>query len=137
MLSTENFKKLFKGYYSLEDVIDYFRGMIRYRLWNSKYYFFIPLHIREQINFRIEVMDKDCFENGTCKLCGCMTTALQMANKACEKPCYPHMLNKKDWKSFKSNLAVYDIHTKLLWQLTRKGMLIKKEIKYEYCKKSR
>ena len=39
MLSTENFKKLFKGYYSLEDVIDYFRGMIRYRLWNSKYYF--------------------------------------------------------------------------------------------------
>lgn len=45
-------------------------------------------------------MDKDCLKNGSCKLCGCKTTALQMANKPCNKPCYPPMLNCSQWKDF-------------------------------------
>lgn len=28
---------------------------------------------------------------------GCTTTALQMANKACDKPCYPRMLTRSEW----------------------------------------
>jgi hypothetical protein len=47
-------------------------------------------------------MDKECYENGSCKMCGCNTTALQMANKACPKPCYPKMISKKEWKEFKT-----------------------------------
>jgi len=54
-------------------------------------------HIREQIEFRIYIMDHECYEQGSCKLCGCPTTKLQMANKACDKPCYPEMYSKKEW----------------------------------------
>ena len=46
-------------------------------------------------------MDKKCYNDGTCKLCGCITTALQMCNKPCDKPCYPVMMNKRLWNNFK------------------------------------
>ena len=46
-------------------------------------------------------MDTECYEQGSCKICHCDTTALQMANKACGKPCYPKMMNKADWLEFK------------------------------------
>ncbi len=54
-------------------------------------------HIKEQIDYRIEVMDRDCYNQGSCIICGCSTTALQMADKACDKPCYPPMMKKKEW----------------------------------------
>lgn len=43
-------------------------------------------------------MDPECYVKGQCKMCGCTTTALQMANKSCPKPCYPKMMNRKQWK---------------------------------------
>ena len=46
-------------------------------------------------------MDPECYEEGYCKMCGCNTTALQMADKPCNKPCYPKMMGKKDWENFK------------------------------------
>lgn len=58
-------------------------------------------HIREQIDWRIEVMDKECYNAGSCKMCGCETTALQMANKACDKPCYPKMMTQWEWDWYK------------------------------------
>jgi hypothetical protein len=45
-------------------------------------------------------MDQECFFAGQCKMCGCQTTALQMASKACDKPCYPTMMDKKEWHRF-------------------------------------
>ena len=42
-------------------------------------------------------MDTKCYTAGECKLCGCETTALQMANKQCDKPCYPPMMSKGKW----------------------------------------
>ena len=98
-----HWKKLIKGEYSLKDVIDYFRGTIRYYLYYHDFDYLIRKHIKEQYLMRIKVMDTDCRMNGYCKLCGCKTTALQMANKSCEKPCYPKMVNKKTWNEFKSN----------------------------------
>lgn len=83
----------------------YIQGKLRYKLYYSYYKFLIPTHIREQIDYRIKMMDKECYNNGACKICGCETTALQMANKACPKPCYPKMVNKRKWnrqKQFKS-----------------------------------
>jgi len=62
--------------------------------------FLVRWYIRQQIAFRVAVMDSECYENGSCKLCGCKTVALQMADKACEKPCYPPMLSKQDWERF-------------------------------------
>jgi len=57
-------------------------------------------HIVEQIQWRIAKMDVDCYTEGSCKLCGCETPALQMANKACDKPCYPEMMTKKEWQKY-------------------------------------
>ena len=75
----------------------YIQGNIRYELFYSKFKWLLPKHIEEQIMYRINSMDIDCYNEGSCKMCGCKTTALQMANKACDKPCYPFMLSKKSW----------------------------------------
>lgn len=63
----------------------------------------VPLHIREQIEWRIKKMDQKCLSNGACLLCGCSTPGLQMANDMCDKPCYPDMMDKLNWEEFKMN----------------------------------
>lgn len=87
------------------NIMAYIQGNIRYKLYYSRFKFLIRIHIREQIDFRIRFMDKECYENGMCKLCGCSTTALQMANKQCDKPCYPPIVNANDWLFFKRGYA--------------------------------
>ena len=82
---------------TLKNITAYIQGNLRYKLYYSKFAFLIRPHIKQQIDVRINSMDKQCYDEGQCKLCGCQTTALQMANKACDKPCYPRMLNKKEW----------------------------------------
>lgn len=85
----------------LIDVWHYFVGNLRYKLYYSKKWKkLIRPHILQQIEFRIMVMDTQCYSRGSCKLCGCETTALQMANKACDKPCYPSMMTEFQWNWF-------------------------------------
>lgn len=88
----------------ISDIFAYIQGYTRYQIFYSPFGWLMRKHIFEQIVWRINVMDIECFEQGSCKICGCDTTALQMANKACPKPCYPKMMNKKDWLSFKEQL---------------------------------
>lgn len=87
---------------TIKNIISYIQGNIRYKLYYSKFSFLIPRHIREQIEYRIYKMDRECYNQGSCKMCGCKTTALQMANKQCDKPCYPKMMNRREWKNFKN-----------------------------------
>ena len=90
-------------------MIAYLQGNLRYKLWYSKYLkWIIRKHIREQIEFRIDFMKPDCYNNGVCLICQCTTTALQMANKACDAPCYPEMMVKRDWNIFKEGHVVFD-----------------------------
>lgn len=93
----------------------YVQGNLRYKLFYSIFAFMIPNYIHEQIVARIKSMDKDCYNNGVCKLCGCATTALQMANKACEKPCYPKIQSKKDWQAMKQGFLL--LSDKIVWEL--------------------
>lgn len=87
---------------TFKNVLAYIQGNVRYQLFYSKHLKkLIRLHIFEQISYRIKVMDKECLAKGECKLCGCETTALQMADKACNKPCYPPMMSKEVWKAYK------------------------------------
>ena len=86
---------------TLKEKIDYFRAQIRYWAFTREYFWLVPKHIQEQYNWRLYKMDAQCFEQGECKLCGCDTTKLQFANRACDKPCYPRMKNKKNWKQYK------------------------------------
>lgn len=76
----------------------FIQGHTREILFYSKFKFLIRRHIKEQIEFRFKVMDKECFAQGSCKICGCSIPALTMSNKECDKPCYPPMLSKKKWK---------------------------------------
>ncbi len=99
----------------LKNIFYYMQGNLRYKLFYSKFAFLIPKYIREQIEFRINSMDKKCFDDGACKICGCSTTALQMANKACPKPCYPKMQIRKVWNQMKSNPSVFTIDGEDKW----------------------
>lgn len=97
--------KLLTFKYSISEIIDYFRANFRYWCYYNDdldIKALLPEHIKEQIDFRINVMmDRECFDSGQCKVCGCSTTQLQMANKACDGHCYPVMVDKDTWESFK------------------------------------
>jgi hypothetical protein len=101
------------------DIYSYFQGNIRYWLYYNMPYLIRP-HILKQINYRIEVMNKDCYTKGSCVMCGCNTTMLQMADKQCSKPCYPPMLNKKQTRIFFSTGIIkiknktYELETRFL-----------------------
>lgn len=97
-----------KAEISLRNIKAYLQGTIRYKLYYSRFKFLIPKHIREQIDARISSMDRECYNQGQCKLCGCQTTALQMANKACDKPCYPKMISKNVWRVVKMYKEIFD-----------------------------
>lgn len=116
-MKKEHWIKLFIFKYSIHDIIDYFRANIRYRLYYSKFKWLIPIHIQEQIDFRINVMmDKECYTTGSCKVCGCTTTNLQMANKACEDNCYPTLISYFRWNSFKKRGTI--IEQEYIWKNT-------------------
>jgi hypothetical protein len=72
---------------------------------------------------RVDAMKPDCYNQGSCVLCGCSTPALQLANKPCDNPCYPAMMNKRDWDKFKKGVPGYDQKTNLVWWM-KKGELI-------------
>ncbi len=90
----------------IKDVIAYIQGNVRYKLYYSKYSWLIPGYIKEQIMSRIGSMRLECFEQGSCVECGCRTTHLQMANKACDGNCYPIMVGKSKWQYMKKGNIV-------------------------------
>ena len=96
----------------MNKIFDYLQGNIRYKLYYSKYFnFLIPSHIKEQYRYRLNSMDEECLNNGSCKECGCKTTHLQFANKACGGLCYPKFKNRKSWKKlvgYKNHIYEYD-----------------------------
>lgn len=89
---------------NIKNIFYYIQGNLRYKLYYGEFKFLNKLmrtHIKEQIDLRIKLMDRECYYNGSCKMCGCGTTELQMCNKACENKCYLPMMNKKEWFYFK------------------------------------
>lgn len=110
---------LIKGKYSLAEVVDYFRAEFRYSIYYKyqKLSFLLRDHIKEQIDFRIDVMmDRECYEQGQCKICGCTTPDLQFTNASCKGNCYPPIMNKTQWKFFKEYAGHYsDEATRTQW----------------------
>lgn len=83
---------------TVRNIWAYIQGNLRYKLYYSNTWgWLMRKHIREQIDWRIHIMDRECYKTGSCKLCGCHTTQLQMANKRCDKPCYPTIMSKGTW----------------------------------------
>lgn len=110
MTLLEGLKKIVRKESPPIDIWHYFIGNYRYKLYYSsckkaycakpKKHKLMRQHIWEQIAYRIQKMNRDCFRNGQCIKCGCDTTQLQMANKPCEGLEYPPMMNNKHWKEF-------------------------------------
>lgn len=100
---------------------DYFLGNYRYYLYYSKIgmgidlSWFIRLHIHQQIDYRIDSMNRECYASGSCIKCGCQTTALQMADRACDGQCYPKMMGEQKWKFIKSGGHIKEGN--LLWAI--------------------
>jgi hypothetical protein len=105
------FKQILKGERSIVDIFYYFQGKIRYKLFYSRFKGLLSTHIKEQILYRIGVMNPICRKQGSCIKCGCETTALQMCNKACDGNCYPPMMNAVDWNCKSS----YKIDEDTIW----------------------
>lgn len=92
---------------TLKNIFYYFQGNLRYRLYYSKHFkWLVRKHIQEQYLYRVNAMREECFNTGSCVVCGCQTTHLQFANKPCEGNCYIKMLNKKDWENIKKRVIL-------------------------------
>lgn len=83
----------------MKDAYYYLQGKIRYWM-HYNYPRMIRPHITEQIVARVLSMNKKCYNDGSCKECGCTTTALQMCNKPCDGDCYPRMMSAYEWARF-------------------------------------
>ena len=82
------------------DVWYFLQGHLREMLYYSKLKFLIRKHIQEQFEWRLKVMDKECYSNGQCKICSCSIPALTFSDKQCEGKCYYPMMSKKKWKEY-------------------------------------
>lgn len=88
----------------------------RYRITSSDKvrrflgYILLRDHIIGQIEYRIKWMNQDCYNEGSCRLCGCETPHLQCANRSCEKPCYPTMMTASQWKQYINGSSYKDIN---------------------------
>lgn len=100
---------------TLKNIFYFIQGHIRYELYYSKFVWLIRNHIREQIEVRINSMNKECYNQGSCIKCGCKTTHLQMSNKACKGLCYPSMMNKRKWNLLKNKKIV--VRDSKVWML--------------------
>jgi hypothetical protein len=103
--------------YSISNIKAYLVGKLRYRCYDNAWSMFMRKHILEQIDHRLSWMDAACYNNGACGLCGCETPALQMANKACDRPCYPNMMSRSQWKAFKQGWTFFDQEQQMQWQI--------------------
>lgn len=63
-------------------------------------------HIKEQIIWRrgeVAMKSPECWREGHCIQCGCFIVEKTTADMGCENEpfCYPEMMDKKTWQSFK------------------------------------
>lgn len=77
--------------------------------------FDMPQHIYEQIIWRrtqVHFNSPMCWYSGKCKVCGCDILGKTMEDRACSisehpdllakrKPCYPEMMEEKEWEIYK------------------------------------
>lgn len=86
--------RIINGQLTLEDIKSYIVGT--YRTLALKYGLPVRKHIKQQFQMRRKLA-AECEELGHCKVCGCKTPDLFMADKACEGGCYEPMMTKKQW----------------------------------------
>ena len=64
-----------------------------------------PAYIKEQIWYRLSVMNPACIEKKACIMCGCEFLGLSMIEDACKGNCYPKIMTLNIWDMFKSTYS--------------------------------
>ena len=101
----------------IKNIWYYIQGNVRKFLYYN-FKILLPRHIIEQIEFRLKLTDKACYNQGFCEICGCNIPGLQMANKSCPKPCYPKIMDRLTWRLFYYSGETVTIK-KDVWKLSR------------------
>lgn len=65
----------------------------------------LPDHIKEQVIWRISVMDENCLKNRECP-CECEVPGKQFEDRECEEMCYPMMMEPHIWETFKEKIGI-------------------------------
>ena len=97
---------------TFKNVKAFIQGYYRYYMYTWFKTKLLREHIVNQYETRLNSVDKKCLNDGQCKLCGCAVPQLLWADKACDKPCYPPMMSKKNWYNFIGNKDWILINTK-------------------------
>jgi hypothetical protein len=75
-----------------------------YRKITDEFFDSLDEHIKEQVVFRkalVQLKKPECIAKGECINCGCAIPDLFYADKSCDLLCYPKMMSKENWESFK------------------------------------
>lgn len=88
---------------TFKNVKAFIQGYYRYYMYIWFKTKLLREHIVSQYRTRLNSVDKKCLADGQCKLCGCAVPQLLWADKACDKPCYPPMMDKITWNKFFQN----------------------------------
>lgn len=76
-----------------------------YRKIEDEFFNSLDDHIKEQVIFRkalVQLKKPECIAKGECIKCGCAIPDLFYADKSCDMFCYPKMMSKENWESFKT-----------------------------------
>ena len=113
---------------TFKNVKAFIQGYYRYYMYTWFKTKLLREHIVNQYETRLNSVDKKCLNDGQCKLCGCAVPQLLWADKACDKPCYPHMMNKSTWEYYKKNffMPFHDEETDKFWTINLKSKTFKK-----------
>jgi hypothetical protein len=100
--------KIGKYNFTLKNIKSFIQGKTRMlveRFGNE--FFSLDEHIKEQIVWRETKSNNECINNKECK-CGCPLPDMFFADKACEDECYPVMMTKEEWETYKTNNLLND-----------------------------
>jgi hypothetical protein len=117
---------------TLENIYAFFEGWLRWILWvNPKVRkLLMRNHIIEQIQYRMNSINSECYKNGSCIHCGCMIPQLLMSSKSCGGDCYPTLKNKKNWKTIlEEDMIIRKKDLTTFWHLNKtKKIFLKRRI---------
>jgi hypothetical protein len=83
---------------TLSNIKGYIQGNLRKFL--EDYPGVIGDHVYEQVQWRLGIMNEECLIKKECP-CECTCPQKQYEDRACEKNCYPDMMEEEDWELFK------------------------------------
>ena len=63
----------------------------------------LPLHQKEQVDYRLYKCKDDCGITKQCIVCGCDFPGKAFVAKSCNPERFPDFMNSRDWEVYKKN----------------------------------